>query len=421
MFATGALGPVYYAGQCLLSRRPEEGLKELSVDNLRGGVKRGAAQAAQRVGVPPSDIESLLPMAELEQILARLAASQPKVLEAWKMYAGGLGGMLTGVADLTVDGRAPDTALCVARLAKKVQRDKPFSQPLQALADDLADWQDALHRCVELLNDTAALEKAYQRRRLKRLAGIVGASLVAVIGIVALIWIRVARARVLAVIEKPDPCAVMDLTESDLDRVSDEQRARARDSRVKCEAARAAEAKRLQEEKAREEREREAKKAKEALERQCDALFSHIEAGKLAPDDDALLKGAAPLVGRIAQGALQLEDMGPNEPDLPCKGTKSEAKIVAAFRKAVLQKPWSVPKVESPSAAVREALTAGAADLPPKLKMMMGSSASDASKRAIASGKADQIARAIALCDTAKAVGTEPVNACDAVRPLARK
>ena len=152
MFATGALGPVHYAGQCILARRVEEGLRELAVDNLRGGVTRGVIQAAQRVGVTPREIESVLPMPELVVLLQRLAASQPKAIEAWHTYAGGLGGLLTGVADLTVDGRAPDTALAVQRLAKKVQRDKLFAEPLARLADDLFDWQDALHRCIELLN-----------------------------------------------------------------------------------------------------------------------------------------------------------------------------------------------------------------------------------------------------------------------------
>lgn len=421
MFATGALGPVHYAGQCILARRAEEGLKELSPDNLMGGVARGVMQAAERVGVGTVDIERLLPMGELRQLIGRIAVSQPKVLEAWKLYAGGLGGLLTGVADLTVDGRAPDTALCVQRLAKKVARDKPFAEPLQQLADDLFDWQDALHRCVELLNDTTALAKAYQRRRMRKVLAIAGAALAVGVALTVVVWLRLARAKVLAVIEQPDPCAAMALSEGDLGRVSEELRARASGNRLKCEAARAEEAKRLEAERLREERERAAKKLQEALEAQCDGLAAHVEAGQLSGEDEAFAKDASGLLGRMAKGVLELGDYGPAEPALPCKGTKGEARLAAAFAKAVVAKPWNVPKVESPSAAVRAALAKGAGELPDKLKTMMGNRANDAAKKAFVSGKAEHITRAVALCETAKALGTAPVGPCDSVRALAPK
>lgn len=421
MFATGALGPVHYAGQCILARRVEDGLRELAVDNLRGGVTRGLIQAAQRVGVTPREIESVLPMPELAALLQRLAVSQPKAMEVWHAYAGGLGGLLTGVADLTVDGRAPDTALAVQRLAKKVQRDKLFAEPLARLAEDLFDWQDALHRCIELLNDTTALENAYKRRRMKRLVAMGAAAFVAIVAVVAIVWVRVARARVLAVIEKPDPCAATELTEAQLGRVSDELRARAKASVAKCEAGRAAEAKRLEEERLKAERDREAKKVADALEASCDALATHVEGGKMAPEDEAFVKGAAPFVGRVAKGVLELSDYGPEEPPLPCKGTKAEPRIAAAFRKAVLAKPWNVPRVESPSAAVRDALAHGVGELPTKLKAMMGTRAGDAAKKAIAVGKPEQITRALALCETAKALGTAPVGPCEGVKSLQKK
>lgn len=420
-FATGALGPVYYAGQCILARRVEEGLKELAADNLGGGIARGVLQASQLVGVTPSDIERLLPLTELNAILGRIGSSQPRVMEAWKLYAGGLGGLLTGVADLTVDGRAPDTALCVARLAKKVQRDKPLAEPLTRLADDLSDYQEALHRCVALLNDTTALQKAYEMRRLRRIAAVAGgASLVALL-VGSLVFVGVRRARIAAVIEQPDPCAVMDLTDKDVGRVSDALQARARDNRAKCEAARAAEAKRVEDERLREEREREAKKAQEALEAQCDKLAASLAAGRLSPEDEAFAKGSAPLLGRVAKGVLEISDLGPAEPDLPCKGAKAEAKIVAAFRKAALAKPWNLPKAESPSAAVRAAIAEGAADLPDKLKSMMGARAADVAKKAILTGKADLVAQATALCETAKAMGTAPAGPCDGVKSIAAK
>lgn len=420
-FATGALGPVHYAGQCILARRIEEGLRELAADNLGGGIARGALQAAQLVGVSASDIERLLPLAELNAILGRIAQSQPRVMEAWRLYAGGLGGLLSGVADLTVDGRAPDTALCISRLAKKVQRDKPLSVPLARLADDLADYQEALHRCVDLLNDTTALQKAYEMRRLRKIAAIAGAASLGLLIVVSIVFVIVRRARIASVIESQDPCAVMDLTDKDIDRVSDALRARAAQNKARCEADRAEAAKRAEEERARAAREAEAKKAQEALAASCEALAQSLAKGALSPDDEAFAKGAAPLLGRVAKGVLEISDLGPAEPGLPCVGTPSGPKITAAFRKAVLAKPWNIPKAESPSAAVRDAIANGKGELPLKLKMMMGTRAADAAKKAIASGKADEIQRAIALCETAKVMETAPAGPCDGVRAIATK
>lgn len=421
MFATGALGPVHYAGQCILASRVEEGLRELAVENLRGGFSRGLLQAAQRVGVTPREIESALPMAEVTAILARVAVTQPAAVDAWKRYAGGIGGLLAGVADLTVDGRAPDTALAVQRLSKKVLRDKPLSEPLAALANDLFDLQDLLQRCVDALNDTAALEKAYRRRRMKRLVAVGAMISLAVGAIAAIVWIRVARAKVLAVIERPDPCAAAELTEADLSRVSDDLRDRAKKNVEACEAARAAEAKRKEDERLKEERDREAKKREEAREAACDAFATHLGEGKLTPDDEKLAGDAAALFGRISKGALDLGDYGPADPPEPCKGTKASSRVEAAFQKAVLAKPWNLPKVDVPSAAVTGALAKGGADLPNKLKAMMGTRAGDAAKKAIAAGKPEQITRALALCETAKALGTAPTGPCDGVKAIQKK
>lgn len=421
MFATGALGPVHYAGQCILASRVDEGLKELAVDNLTGGLDRGLLQASQRVGVTPAEIASALPMAEIQAILARVARTQPAAVDAWKRYAGGIGGLLAGVADLTVDGRAPDTALAVQRLSKKVLRDKPLSEPLAALANDLFDLQDVLHRAVDALNDTTALEKAYKRRRMKRIFAAGALVSVAACAIFAIVWIRVARARVLAVIERPDPCAAAELTEPDLDRVSEDLRARAKANVATCEAARAADAKRKEEERLQEERDREAKKAAEAKEAACDALATHLTQGKLTPDDEKLTGAAAPFFARVARGVLDLGDYGPADPPAPCKGTVASPRIEIAFQKAVIAKPWSIPKIDAPSPAVRDALAKGAADLPNKLKAMMGTRAADAAKKAIATGKPDQITRALALCDTAKSLGTAPSGPCEGVRTVQKK
>ena len=94
---------------------------------------------------------------------------------------------------------------------------------------------------------------------------------------------------------------------------------------------------------------------------------------------------------------------------------------MAAFRKAALARPWNLPKAESPSGAVRDAMAVGAADLPEKVKLMMAMRAGDASKRAIASGRPEQLTHAMALCEASRAVGVEPAGPCDAVMANVQK
>ncbi len=64
-FLIGAMGPVNYAGGCIISSRVPEGLRELTPDSLYGGVRRGIEESAKRVGVDVKDVERLLPMAEI--------------------------------------------------------------------------------------------------------------------------------------------------------------------------------------------------------------------------------------------------------------------------------------------------------------------------------------------------------------------
>src|SRR5262249_53093686 len=133
-FLVSALGPVNFAGGLILGSQVPQGLRELAPENLSGGFTRGVQLAAKRVGVRPSDVESLLPMGETRTVMARIGFSHNNAVQAWSMYAGNVGGFLKGVADLTADGRAPDVGLCIERLSKKFSRDRPLADPLQALS-----------------------------------------------------------------------------------------------------------------------------------------------------------------------------------------------------------------------------------------------------------------------------------------------
>ncbi|MEP7123692.1 MAG: hypothetical protein ABJE95_22380, partial [Byssovorax sp.] len=214
-FLVGAGGPVNYAGQCILSSRVADGLRELTPDSLYGGFRRGVEESAKRVGVGTADVERLLPMSEIHALVTRLTLSQQRAVEAWNLHAGHIGGLLKGVADLTADGRAPDVGLCLDRLARKVMRDRELADPLRALAVDVGEWQDMIARCRDLLDDGSVLERAYRMRRVRRILAIAGLAAVIVGALGVVLWVRAARVRIDAVLAGGDPCVAATIDPGD--------------------------------------------------------------------------------------------------------------------------------------------------------------------------------------------------------------
>ncbi len=189
-FLIGANGPVSYAGQCILSSRVADGLRELTPESLYGGFRRGVEESAKRVGVGVTEVERLLPMEQVRGLISRITVSHRNAVEAWNTHAGHIGGFLKGVADLTADGRAPDVGLCLDRLAKKVARDRELADPLRALAVDVGEWQAIVARCRDLLDDGGILERAYRMRRVRRALLIAGLGAVIVAALGSVLWVR---------------------------------------------------------------------------------------------------------------------------------------------------------------------------------------------------------------------------------------
>src|SRR6188474_1677213 len=117
------MGPVSYAGQCIMSARVADGLRELAPEGLTGGFERGISEVASRSGLRKRDVEKLLPIPEVRYAAMRLQSTQIRAAAAWQAHAGHVGGLLTGIAELTADGRVPDVGECLLRLAAKVSRD----------------------------------------------------------------------------------------------------------------------------------------------------------------------------------------------------------------------------------------------------------------------------------------------------------
>lgn len=411
-FLIGANGPVNYAGQCILASRVADGLRELTPDSLHGGFRRGVEESARRVGVGPRDVERLLPMDRVRSLVTRLTASQHNAVEAWNLHAGHLGGFLKGVADLTADGRAPDVGLCLDRLAKKVSRDRELAEPLRALAVDVGEWQDIIARCRDILDDGGALERAYRMRRLRGVLAVAGLATVVVVALVALFLVHAARVRVDAILAAADPCAALTIDAGDARRASSDQRRRLDERSGECAARREREAAEREAARLGEERAHEEQLRKKELEERCASLATHLEAGSLSPEDAAFAGPRAPLLRRVAQGALDSPDLGPSDPDLPCAAALSAPRISAAFRRAVLASPARWASVEDPSKLVSAALIDHVAELPSVAKQVLAGRAEDLAKKALVVGVPGLLPRAVRLCQLKDALGIRGGSYC---------
>ena len=411
-FLIGANGPVSYAGQCILSSRVADGLRELTPESLFGGFRRGVEESAKRVGVGVTDVERLLPMEQVRGLIARITVSHRNAVEAWNMHAGHIGGFLKGVADLTADGRAPDVGLCLDRLARKVARDRELADPLRALAVDVGEWQAIVARCRDLLDDGGVLERAYRMRRVRRALVIVGLGVVIVAALGSVLWVRAARVRVDAILATADPCAAAVLDAGDARRASSDQRrrleARARECAAKNEReAVAREVARVHEERAREEQAR-----KKELEARCASLADHLEKGSLTAEDTAFAGPRAPLLQRAAQGALTSDDLGPSDPDLPCAAALTAPRISAVFKRAVLASPARWANAEDPSKLVAATLIEHVAELPSSAKQVIAQRADDLAKKALVIGVPGLLPRAVRLCQLKDALGVRGGSFC---------
>lgn len=397
-FLIGANGPVHYAGQCILSSRVADGLRELTPDSLHGGFRRGIEDSARRVGVGSGDVERLLPMDQVRSLVKRLTVSQHNAVEAWNLHAGHMGGFLKGVTDLTADGRAPDVGLCLDRLAKKVTRDRELAEPLRALATDVGEWQDIIARCRDILDDGGALERAYRMRRLRSVGLVVGLAAVIVVALVAVLMVRAARVRVDEILAAADPCAASTIDAGDARRASSDQRRRLEARSAECAALREREATEREAARLREERERAEQLRKKELEEKCAALATHLEAGSVTPEDAAFAGPRAPLLRRVARGALDPADFGPSDPDLPCAAAPSAPRINAAFTRAVLASPARWANAEDPSKLVSATLVDHVAELPSSAKQVIARRADDMAKKALLIGVPGLLPRAVRLC-----------------------
>lgn len=415
-FLRCAVGPLSYAGGCILSGKIPEGLRELAADNLHGGFKRGVEEAAKDAGVSIADVESLLPIADVNLASVHLGTAHDKALAAWGMYAGHLGGMLTGVTDLTVDGRAPDVPGLVNRLAQKVSRDKPLAEPLRALSVEIGCWVELVEHCGDLLAKGDVLARAYRARRIRRaLLGVVAA--VALLALLPLgLWVRSVRARVDVALAAVDPCAALDIAPKDLARASSSQQQRAEDRKTACRDRRARDAEAVETARVADEKTQREEAARKDRLAKCDALAAHVAAGELLTEDAVAAAGLGPLLQRIAHRALAPEDM--TTTDLPCPDTPAGAKLGDAFASAVVASEPAWVSMDDVSDRVAAILLRHAAELPVRKKYSLLAHAEALVKRAMIQKTPALVEQAGRLCKLKDDLQIRGAKFCPALAKL---
>lgn len=425
LLAKGALAPLLSeplasAASHLASDQVDKAIEDVAPETLRASIQRAAARVASDVSVKPEAVLRLLPMAEIDATLAKLSASQPRAIASWRALAGGLGGLLGRASQTPGEAvAAPSPSDRLRALASTMQRDKAVAEPLAALAADLAAWEALIDRVATTIASSPELRSALRIKKGKRVALVASiAAALVVIGIIARAA-YVARAHVTAAIAKDDPCVAFDVAEIDLGRVSADLRAKVSEKRKACEDRRAEEARVAEEARLRKEREEAERRAREKRESDCAALADHVDAEKLSPDDEAFAADAG-LTKRIAASSLETRDFGPEDPKMPCAGSKAEERLWAAYRKAVLAKSWAMLRVSAPGPAARAAFGPDGGKMPFRLRKGFATRANDAAKFAVRTGKVDDAKRASAWCEVARALGMPMAGACDAADRLAK-
>jgi hypothetical protein len=417
-FLRAALGPLQYAAGLVSSNKVLQGIEELGAPGLLGGLKRGISEVGDLVGLPATDIEAAMPVAQMAELAARLEVSQPNAVSAWRRYAGQFG-FMDVITALTIDGRKPEIGLCLERVAKKLAADRELSEPLLSLAADVTAWEELIVRCRNILEDRDWLAKAYAKKRLRR---VLAASIPAVViaaSLTVMVVVRSNRNRIDRAIGASDACSA-EAAAGSLTFASKAQLGALEEAKGRCQAKLAAEKKQREE----------AARARELEEKAARAKTEHVEAcAKLAASvaDGSFTEGGAPadldaptraLLARLASKKLSPADAGPEDPTLPCGDTPSHAELEKALGAALVSDLALWTQKMDPSPASRRALEARRAELPQNGIIGLASTAEKTAKEGLTTGKADVMARAKRLCAVARALGTPGRASCSAVEKL---
>lgn len=413
-----ALGPMNYAASLFMQDRVPDALRELSRDSLMGGLDLGVAEVAKRAGVTKADVQQLFRAAEVEATLARVDATQRAAVATWSQHAGHLGRLLAGVGQLTVDARTPDAPTCLRRLADKLTRDQVLADPLRALADATADWENVLDRLRREIDAGGQLDRAVKLRKIRNVVvGVSGGLLVAVGGIFAL-RITGARARLDGALSASDPCtiaATIDGSSADLRWATARHKEGLETARRTCEEGRAAQRKAEEEREAKARAEREQREAAQRRIAECRGIADRLVSGALTEADKKAFGDASAFADRLAKGALEAGDLGPKDHPWPCADQPSSRTIMLELfaSRVIANQIWL--SVERLSPETKAALEARKKDVPERTRQIFGSISEGRAKTALRKGTPELIAQAQDDCRFVEKLGVPTRDQCRGV------
>jgi hypothetical protein len=417
VFLRAAAGPLSFAASCVSNNQILKGLEELDPGGLSDAYQRGIAEVARLVGVPKLEVDRVLPIDEAAAILERLRYSHGRALEAWRLHAGQFG-FLDVVTALTVDGRPAEIGLCLERVAGKVRADRPLSEPLDALAFDIAAWHVLVTRSRHILEDRGWLAAAYRRRVILRVVLFAIPLLALVAFTIGVVTIRLKRDGVSRLMAGDDPCSVESIEQSSLAWASDEQRAELATKKRACADRREKERLQKEQEEQRLAEERKVRAEREAREQACASLADEVERGELTEATRAVRGADDALLGRVAKKALLPQDLGPDDPAFPCGDTPAKKRLEAAYAAALLGDVSVWTQRGDPGKYAHAALVTKKAEIPTNALLGLADNAERTAKSGLTGGDPVTIARAKRLCALAKDLGTPGRGSCNAVEAL---
>ena len=417
-FVNLAMRPVSFAGACLRSGDVDRGLAELAAESLFGGVKRAAESIAADAGVPPSLVEGVLPMEEMDKLLAKIEGTQVAAAAQWALHIGHGSSLLEAIAKLTADARPAEAALSLNRIATKMKLEKALAIPLRELAGQIEEWCELLAMTRRRLDDGKHLEAARRRRRQRRM--VVTFAIVAVVFSAAGVVTRViqARARIEARVLGDEPCDVELIDPSDLARASSEQNVAVATRREQCAGAR--ERARIEEQKERAAAAKAKREEAERLEREaaCKRLgeaLAHTKPGAdLEPAMAKVAGKSADLLGRLVKGQLALEDLTVDLAALPCMNSPAADAIAQAYAAAAVASSAQWLATHAPSPSALALLSRGKAGVSEDERLRIAREVEKLAEKALMWGNPEELERTRKLCALLTRLGLEPSLHCQA-------
>jgi hypothetical protein len=389
-----ALAPIRKASGRLRDGAIADAIAGFAKAELLAGLKDGIQNAANRVGFPASEVERLLAWDTLLPALDRLDAAQIAAAQSFREQSSRVGGLLTGFSRGTaVDVYRESGALALRNVAQRFVRDKELYTPLEALATEISAWEALVAQCGDIVEISPLVTKSLKRRKIMRIGALTVVLLLLFAG--SVVWwsekkVKDARAHIEAAIANADPCHVETISSADAANATPDQMRRIDDRLKECASVRAI-------------------AAREAA---CETLATNFAAGKLTPEDANQAKSAAALLARAVKLELEPNDLLQTKKDMPCQDTRAANRFFATYAHSAASSAGAWTTTMRVSDDLREALKSKELEKVTIWRDELNKRAEPSARKAILSGKPEDMAGAKSICEFQGSFGFELGKKC---------